>query len=371
MVRRSAGCLSALVLVAPAAIVLSAEANAADGQRRACYTSTTLRTVSGPGQCRGDESYISWNRRGLSRSVEGAKQSTRKKVNTIKGDASAHGPTVTTRVVRTAGERGLQGVQGDSGAQGPKGDTGAAGERGAEGPRGEQGLRGITGDTGPRGPEGAEGADGAKGIQGIEGLTGTPGLAGLNGADGAAGPIGLTGAQGAQGPQGAEGPAGAAGAQGAAGAPGDPGAAGPAGPEGPAGPQGVPGEIGPQGVPGPTTGFRKTVADSVLLADSTPLATVTPAAGAYLGGATTTIIGGPVTASVSCTLTDGTETLGTANVLVGTDINVPTARASIQLGLFTSAGTTLEFACTSDQADTTASNTVLAGLSLDAIAAAP
>ena len=369
MARRSAGCLTALVLVAPALVVLTAEANAAPGERRACYTSTTLRTVSGPGQCRGDESYISWNRRGLARKVDGAKSSAKRKIATITGEASAHGPAVTTRVVRTAGARGLQGVQGDSGAQGPKGDTGATGERGEQGPRGEQGLRGVTGDTGPRGPEGAEGPEGDKGVQGIEGLTGAPGLAGLNGLNGVDGPAGPPGPIGLVGPQG---PAGAAGAQGAQGTPGEPGAAGPTGPEGPAG---VPGEIGPQGVPGPpgpVTGFRKSIADGVtLLADPTSLAAVTPAAGAYLGGATATIAAGAATASVSCTLNDGAETLGTTTVAVGTDIGAPSARASIQLGLFTSAGGTLEFACRSDQPDNTAFNIVLAGMSLDAIPATP
>ena len=119
------------------------------------------------------------------------------------------------------------------------------------------------------------------------------------------------------------------------------------------------------------TGFRKTIAESVnLVPNPTPLAAVTPAAGAYLGGATTTITAGPVSATVACTLTEGTETLGTANVVVD-DVNVPTARVSIQLGLFTATGAALEFQCTSEPPVASASNTVLAGLSVDAIPASP
>jgi hypothetical protein len=124
------------------------------------------------------------------------------------------------------------------------------------------------------------------------------------------------------------------------------------------------------GPPGATNGFRRTtLASLALTVDPTPLAIVAPAPGAYLGGATTTLTGGAVAASVTCTISDGGAVLNSSTTTIG-GATAATVPASVQLGVFT-ASSTLTFACSSDQPDVTASNTVLAGLSLDAVAESP
>lgn len=383
MPRRSVGRLTVLGLIASSLAILPAPASAASKQQRACYTATTFRAVSGPSACRGAEAFISWARHGLTRNGEVTGGTRPKNPLTVKGDTGARGPLLPARAIR--GAAGLRGVAGDSGPQGPKGAPGAPGapgESGQTGPQGEQGLRGVAGETGPRGEIGATGVrgergdQGEQGIQGIPGLTGAPGLAGLNGTDGTNGAEGPTGAIGLAGPQGpvgltgAQGPEGPGGPQGLQGLQGDPGIPGPAGADG------APGAIGPQGVPGPAgtpSGFRRTAGDAIaLLTDATPVATVTPAAGTYIGGATTTVSAGPAAAQVSCVVTDGGDVLGTTVVNVGGDSAPATAKLSVQLGMFTASGSALAFTCTSDVPDTAVvSGTLLAGISLDAIAESP
>jgi hypothetical protein len=357
-----------LVAIASCSALVPAGAPAAASKQRACYTATTFRNVDSAKSCRGAEAFISWAKHGLTSQGEVSGGTRPKRVLTVTGDTGAHGPIVPARAVRGArGLSGLRGVAGDSGSQGPQGAQGLQGDTGATGAQGDQGLRGVAGDTGPRGLEGPEGDQGIQGLEGLTGTPGTTGLAGLAGLDGA------TGATGAQGPAGADGAAGAQGAQGVAG---DPGPAGAAGADGAAGLQGPAGEIGPagpKGDPGTPSGFRKTAAaDALLLTDATPLVRVTPAAGAYMGGAATTITGGTIPASVTCTISDGSPTLlGSSTVTVGDGVTA-SARLSVQLGVFTAPGTELTFACTSDQADAVvAGNTVFAGLSLDAIAETP
>jgi hypothetical protein len=104
----------------------------------------------------------------------------------------------------------------------------------------------------------------------------------------------------------------------------------------------------------------------------TVLAALAPAPGAYFGGATTTITGVDATAAnVTCTVSDGSVVLGSTSVTVGGGGNL-SAAASVQLGVFTSTGTALDYSCSSDQPDAaSATNTVFAGLSLDAIPATP
>jgi hypothetical protein len=71
-------------------------------------------------------------------------------------------------------------------------------------------------------------------------------------------------------------------------------------------------------------------------------------------------------------LSDGTLVLGSDSVTVGGAAAPLTGRASIQLGVFTATGSPLELSCTSSQTGlATASDVVLAGVSLDAIAATP
>ncbi len=153
-----------------------------------------LRLVNDAGDCRHNESAISWN-------IQGPK-----------GDPGPAGP---------AGPAGAKGPKGDAGAAGPKGDTGAAGPAGAAGAVGPQGPIGLTGATGANGPMGVPGPIGPIGPAGLDGLIGPQGPAGPAGAVGAVGPAGPQGPAGAQGPQGAQGPA---------------GPQGPQGPQGPAGP---------------------------------------------------------------------------------------------------------------------------------------
>ena len=150
-----------------------------------------LRIVNDPGDCRHNESLISWN-------VQGPK-----------GDPGPAG---------AAGPAGAKGAKGDTGATGPKGDTGATGP---------QGLIGLTGATGPAGPMGVDGP------MGPIGPAGPIGLPGVQGVPGAVGPAGPGGANGPAGPAGAAGPAGPAGAAGAQGPKGDKGDTGPQGPAGP------------------------------------------------------------------------------------------------------------------------------------------
>jgi hypothetical protein len=379
-----------LALVAAPTVIVPAGASAASGKQRACYTATTFRAVSGPAACRGAEAYITWAKRGLLGGGAGLTGGTKPKVaRGITGDTGAHGPFIATRPVRgLRGAAGLRGVNGESGTQGPKGspgDPGTAGAAGAAGDQGPQGLRGVAGETGPRGLEGqqgqqgAEGRQGEQGAQGLEGLTGGAGPAGLNGltgSDGAQGPQGVPGANGANGVDGAQGPQGAAGADGApgaAGAQGPAGADGAPGAPGAQGPAGADGAAGAQGPAGPVSGFRRTLVGSVpLVTTLSPITSVTPPAGAYIGGATTTVTASPTAASVTCQVSDDQGVLGVTTVNVGADQAVPSARVSVQFGVFTSNSTALVLACSSD-ADgvAVASNVVLAGLSLDAMPESP
>jgi hypothetical protein len=356
------------LLATPTVIAPAVASAAANKLQRACYTATTFRAVSGPSACRAAESYISWTKLGLSgnKSITGG---TKPKVAPgISGDTSAHGPfTVNRRVRGLRGAAGLRGVSGESGPQGPKGDPGAAGDPGAPGAPGEQGLRGVTGETGPRGLEGPKGDQGEQGIQGLEGLTGAPGATGLNGT------TGNDGAQGPAGPQGEPGASGPAGPPGLQGEPGPAGAPGLKGDPGPPGPAGAPGPPGNPGQPRAETGFRRTLlASTPLVTVPTALAVVTPAPGTYIGGARTTITTAGIAATIVCTVTDDTTVLGQSQVTVGADPAIPTAPTAVQLGVFTANGGPLTFACSSDADNTAvASNTVFAGLSLDAIAETP
>ena len=370
MSRRTVGRLTVLGLIASSIAIVPATATAAAKQQRACYTATTFRAVSSASACRGAEAFIAWARHGLTRNGEVTGGTRPKNALTVTGDTGARGPLVSTRAIRgAAGLPGLRGVAGDSGPKGDPGSPGSPGAPGQAGPQGEQGLRGVTGDTGPRGEKGDQGDKGGPGDtgpQGNQGLAGAQGLVGLNGADGATGPAGAVGLAG---PQGADGPQGAQGLQGP---PGLDGAQGPPGLDGATGAPGLNGAPGATGPAGPVTGFRRTSLPSVILqSPAAPVATVAPTPGSYIGGVTTTITGGLLAASVACTLSDGAEVLGTAATVVGGDAGPAVAKVSIQLGLFSATGADLTFACSSDQPDTAASNTVLAGISLDAIAESP
>lgn len=104
---------------------------AEEGQRGA------LRVVSAPGDCKKNETALSWNEEGPA----GAR-----------GPAGPAGP---------AGPEGPAGPQGETGATGAQGERGPVGPQGEAGPAGPQGERGETGATGPGGPAGPSGAGGA------------------------------------------------------------------------------------------------------------------------------------------------------------------------------------------------------------------
>jgi hypothetical protein len=185
----------------------------------ACYNDANgqLRRVGGPGECKSNETQLTWNVQGQPGPAgpQGAPGPAGPK-----GDTGAQGPQGET------GPQGPAGPQGSQGPQGEKGDTGAQGPQGEVGPQGPQGLQGAQGPAGPQGPQGETGAAGPQGPQGEKGDKGDTG---------ATGPQGPQGEKGDKGDAGATGPAGPQGQQGEKGEKGDPGAQGPAGPQGPAG----------------------------------------------------------------------------------------------------------------------------------------
>ena len=97
------------------AVIASGAIPATDGTINACYSRQGfLRAVDAAADCRRNETFVSWNQKGL------------------KGDT---------------------GAQGDAGPKGEKGDTGAQGQPGTAG------ALGAKGDTGPAGPAGATSSD--------------------------------------------------------------------------------------------------------------------------------------------------------------------------------------------------------------------
>ncbi|HEX8793573.1 MAG TPA: type VI secretion system tube protein Hcp [Polyangiaceae bacterium] len=93
-----------------------------------------MRLVSGSGQCKSDETEVSWNIQGPT------------------GPAGPVGP------VGPTGSTGPQGPAGPAGADGPAGPAGATGAVGPQGPIGPQGPVGAQGPVGPQGPPGAAGS---------------------------------------------------------------------------------------------------------------------------------------------------------------------------------------------------------------------
>jgi len=121
------------------------------------------------------------------------------------------------------------------------------------------------------------------------------------------------------------------------------------------------------------SGFRRTLVGSIpLVPTPTVIALVTPAPGAYVGGATATVTSTSPT-NISCSVSDAGGVLGQTTTAVAGDPALPAnSRVSVQIGVFTSDGTPLGFACSSDvEGAAVASNTVLAGLSLDAMPESP
>lgn len=153
--------LSALLICAVAALMLSPPAQAASPTRaaeptesgsatvktRICVRKKTrrARVVRVKERCRRGEARMTWKRyRDLASS------------NAASGDA-------------VPGPPGPEGLSGPAGPQGPTGPTGPKGERGERGEPGERGERGETGATGPQG---------AAGPSDIFTTTGTAGAAG-------------------------------------------------------------------------------------------------------------------------------------------------------------------------------------------------
>ena len=76
---------------------------------------------------------------------------------------------------------------------------GGSGTQGPQGPQGSNGTAGAQGAQGSQGSIGAQGATGAQGPQGYQGSTGAQGAQGATGAQGTQGPQGTQGVQGTQG----------------------------------------------------------------------------------------------------------------------------------------------------------------------------
>lgn len=107
------------------------------GVIHACYAAKgDVRIVSGAGDCKSNESYVSWNQQGP------------------KGDVGAAGPAGMAGAMGPAGPEGPEGPAGPAGPGGPAGPTGPAG---AKGDPGAPGLQGLTGPQGPAGPQGPPG----------------------------------------------------------------------------------------------------------------------------------------------------------------------------------------------------------------------
>ena len=166
-----------------------------------------FRIVSDPGQCKDNETPVSW-----SDEIQACVKEN--------GNLEIVPPGFECKDKETAFEWSIMGPQGPQGEQGPVGPAGPQGDKGDTGAIGPQGDVGPQGPVGPAGPQGDKGDTGATGLQGDVG------------------------------PQGPAGPAGPQGAKGDTGATGPQGDVGPQGPVGPAGPQGEQGPVGPAGVLG-------------------------------------------------------------------------------------------------------------------------
>ena len=228
------------------------------------------------------------------------------------------------------------------GPQGPKGDKGDTGPEGPQGPQGPAGQDGAPGETGPQGPQGIQGIQGEQGPQGIQGEKGEQGPQGEPGPQGEQGPQGI---QGETGPAGASAtievgttttlPSGSSasvtnsgtssaavfdfaipqGPKGDKGDKGDTGEKGEPGPQGPQGEQGIQGEPGPQGIQGIQGPQGEQGEQGPAGANGvdglSPIATVTQTS---------------TGATISITDSQGTTT---ANIINGSDANVPIATASV------------------------------------------
>ena len=100
------------------------------------------RMVAGSGDCRPNETLITWNIQGP-HGATGATGAT--------GAAGPTGPTGAQGIAGPAGEDGETGVQGPQGVQGPTGATGATGAAGPAGPAGDGTNRVYGGSVNPNG----------------------------------------------------------------------------------------------------------------------------------------------------------------------------------------------------------------------------
>jgi len=101
-----------------------------------------LRLADGPGDCKRNETAISWNAAGP------------------QGDPGPAGPAGPAGADGAAGPAGPAGPEGPAGPAGPAGPSGPTGATGATGPAGPAGPTGATGPAGPSGPSGPPGPAG-------------------------------------------------------------------------------------------------------------------------------------------------------------------------------------------------------------------
>jgi len=122
------------IVAAGGALSIAGSIPDSSGVIHACYaTKGDARIVAGAGDCKSNETHVSWNQRGPT------------------GDVGPEGP---------AGVAGAMGPAGPAGPAGPGGVAGPTGPEGAEGAKGEPGSTGPQGLTGPQGPAGAQGPPG-------------------------------------------------------------------------------------------------------------------------------------------------------------------------------------------------------------------
>jgi hypothetical protein len=203
---------------------------------------------------------------------------------------------------------------------------------------------------GAAGGSGASGA-GAEGPQGPAGPSGPPGPAGPSGPAGAAGPAGATGPLGPAGPPGAAGPQGPVGAE---------GPVGPTGATGPVGPSEALFNYNPSTVTLSTSAAVPTVLNTLSLGPQPYVVTAKISLRRTSGGAT---------ATVTCLLRRTTAPAATWDTVV---VTTSTATPSVAVAHYavTLSGTgpfTVEFACSSTNANTVAENRALSAIRVGAI----